>query len=136
MIKDLNFLNDAFESAGSNYLSPVIPDGSYKARISKAEVAQSKKGNLQIKWFLEVRLPGGDTESLIKFSPLIPEGMHYLKNDLALIGYMPQKINEIYDILPKLTDTLVEIRLSKKPSSTYYTVYFVRRLTASEFFEE
>ena len=131
-LSDLNDLNDDFQSAEVGYLG-ALTSGMYKAKLVNAEVSRSKNNNLQIKWYLEAETPSGQIGTTIKFSPLVKQSLTFLKSDLNLLGIHLVHINQIYDVLPRMTGTLILIEVQTEPSTGFHKVNFLKKLSPIDF---
>lgn len=128
---DLSFLDEAYhESEG---YAGSLPSGTYIARLVTAEITESKNLNPQIKWILEAEISPGNIGTTMKFSPLLPQSIFFLKKDLKILGIVLGPVNQLHNILPSLKGTIIEIEVEDDPENGLHTVNFLRKIPRWDF---
>ena len=124
---DLSDLNESYHASESGYAG-ALPTGLYKARLINAEVTSSKNQNPQVKWILEAETSNGELGTTMKFSPLLPQSMRFLRVDLETLGFVLGHINDLHVILPGLVGTMIEIEVQDNISTGLHRVDFIRKI--------
>lgn len=121
MLEELNALLEM-----SKDLPPVsdgefkkLPDGKYKAIITKAEFGTSKKGNLQFVWeFIITEGPHAKSHEWKYSSLTSAQNMQYLTADLNKFGVNTTDASTIEKDLDILIDVPVQLDIVSTPSKT------------------
>jgi hypothetical protein len=126
---DLSDLNEAYHQSAYGYVGS-LPPGIYEARLVSVEVGFSKNRNRQIRWILEAEMPSGNIATTMKFSPLVPRCMRFLRIDLETLGVFLDDLNDFRDILPELVGTVIKIEVEDYLDAGYHRVDFLKKISS------
>jgi hypothetical protein len=90
-----------------------IPDGKYIVNIETAKIDENDSQRVFLKFGL--RIAKGDFSRRLIFKKYYldnPDKFGYLKDDLSKIGFELQKISDLPELLPNLTNRIMEVNLS------------------------
>jgi len=129
---DLSDLDSLYETAEPPEQGAFteVPDGTYQARVDKAELATSQQGNRMLKW--QLRILSGPHANRVMFKTSMLESadnLRFLKGDLAVCGVEIGKLSDLPSRLGDLLDITLEAR--KVRSGEFSNVYFQRRIVVN-----
>jgi hypothetical protein len=128
---NLSDLNESYQLSYS-VCAGYLPSGIYEARLVHIDLTFSKNGNRQIRWILEAQLPSGTIATTMKFSPLVPHGMRFLRKDLDTLRVYLDDLNDLPEILPELIGTVVKIEITDNIDARYHRVDFLKKISNPE----
>lgn len=124
----LTGLDDDFGSADHEEREfDSVPDGKYQVNVERAELSESKAGNLMLKWTLRILGPKHRGRLLWRNNMLqSKENLRWLKHDLYLSGLKLEKLSDLPKHLDKLLD--VKLEVTKKTKGDFENVFFNKLL--------
>lgn len=126
---DLQRLQDDYAKAQPASGGAELPDGTYQAEVTRAELKRSKKGNLMLSWTFRVLAPEEYAKRLIFHQNMLQtaENMGWLKKDLATAGVELPEITGLSGILNTLLGRVLEV---KRETRGEFTNVYLQALLA------
>ena len=118
MAINLSHLNKLLKKSSTR----VLPPGFYSAVIQEASVEESKNGNPQIVYKLEVEV---DTQTglqkvvIYKFTQLAEPMFDFFIREMELLRVIVPDMSELEEVLSSLPGTVVEIEVDYNPGYGY-----------------
>jgi len=131
--KQLKALQGLWQGAEPKRGIQELPEAVYKGVITNAQLAQSKKGNLQVVWDLKVTAGPKKGATIKRFNQMATEeNMGWLHGDLLTLGLEPDgdDIESIAEVLPEAVDLAILFRVRTKDE--YINIDFVDVLSGDE----
>jgi len=105
-----------------------LPDGDYVARINEVRIENAKSsGRLQMVWSLIVTEGPCAGRYIWRYSGLgTPENRKFLHMDLNRCGHKLSKLSELPELLPRLLELVVSVKLKTKDK---YQNSYINKIT-------
>jgi len=127
-----NFLEQYDDEWQGIYVDPSgnirLPDGIYQVSVDSSYIEQTQTGRVIWKTTFKVLNPSEFQDRLIFLTHALddPKRLPFVKQDCYRLGFPLAKLSELPDVLKKMLDVKVEVKL--KTNGEYQNCYIQKRL--------